>query len=124
MLFALTCFCAIPAQASVQDLIDGIKKQDLEPVEKLLQNGENVNAQNEQGNTPLHYAVALNNADIAELLLSYGADMNIENAKGWSPLKIAQKKDVQQVTDVLIATAQMQKEGSLQTAQKTAQKVN
>lgn len=123
LLFALTCFCAMPAQASVQDLIDGIKKQDLGTVEKLLQNGENVNAQNEQGNTPLHYAVALNNADIAELLLSYGADMNIENAKGWSPLKIAQKKDVQQVTDVLIAAAQMQKGGSLQTAQKTAQKV-
>lgn len=123
LLFALTCFCAMPAQASVQDLIDGIKKQDLGTVEKLLQNGEDVNAQNEQGNTPLHYAVALNNADIAELLLGYGADMNIENAKGWSPLKIAQKKDVQQVTDVLIAAAQMQKEGSLQTVQKAVENV-
>ena len=103
LLLAFTFLYALPVQASVQDLIESIKNKDLSKTELLLQKGEDVNAANEQGNTPLHYAVATNNADMARLLLKYGADMNAENTKGWSPLKIAQTKNVQEVTEVLIA---------------------
>ncbi len=103
LLFAFTFLYALPVQASVQDLIESIKDKDLAKTEILLQSGEDVNAANEQGNTPLHYAVATNNADMARLLLQYGADMNAENMKGWSPLKIAQSKNVEAVTKVLEA---------------------
>lgn len=101
LLFAFTFLYALPVQASVQDLIESIKDKDLAKTEILLQSGEDVNAANEQGNTPLHYAVATNNADMARLLLQYGANMNAENMKGWSPLKIAQNKNVEEVTKVL-----------------------
>lgn len=127
LLLAFTFLYALPVHASVQDLIDSIKNKDLAQAETLLKNGENVNAANEQGNTPLHYAVATNNADMARLLLQYGADMNAENTKGWSPLKIAQTKNVAEVTEVLVeklnAPAVAEVKAVKETAQKVTQKV-
>lgn len=123
LLLAFTFLYALPVHASVQDLIDSIKNKDLAQAETLLKNGENVNAANEQGNTPLHYAVATNNADMARLLLAYGADMNAENTKGWSPLKIAQTKDVAEVTEVLMEKLNAPAADEIKAVKETAQKV-
>ena len=103
LLFALTCLCAMPAQASVQDLIDGIKKQDLGTVEKLLQNGENVNAQNEQGNTPLHYAVALNNADIMAILTECPEFKTLDLAMAAKLMRGKQIMDCRNLLDANVA---------------------
>lgn len=43
----------------------------------LLENGVDVNAQDDDHNTALHYAVRENNLKAAEILVSYGADVNI-----------------------------------------------
>lgn len=123
LLLAFTFLYALPVHASVQDLIDSIKNKDLAQAETLLKNGENVNAANEQGNTPLHYAVATNNADMARLLLQYGADMNAENTKGWSPLKIAQTKNVAEVTEVLVEKLNAPAVAEVKAVKETAQKV-
>ncbi len=123
LLLAFTFLYALPVHASVQDLIDSIKNKDLAQAETLLKNGENVNAANEQGNTPLHYAVATNNADMARLLLQYGADMNAENTKGWSPLKIAQTKNVAEVTEVLVEKLNAPVVAEVKAVKETAQKV-
>ena len=123
LLLAFTFLYALPVHASVQDLIDSIKNKDLAQAETLLKNGENVNAANEQGNTPLHYAVATNNADMARLLLQYGADMNAENTKGWSPLKIAQTKNVAEVTEVLVEKLKQPAVAEVKAVKATAQKV-
>ncbi len=123
LLLAFTFLYALPVHASVQDLIDSIKNKDLAQAETLLKNGENVNAANEQGNTPLHYAVATNNADMARLLLQYGADMNAENTKGWSPLKIAQTKNVAEVTEVLVEKLKQPAVAEVKAVKETAQKV-
>ena len=121
LLLAFTFLYALPVHASVQDLIDSIKNKDLAQAETLLKNGENVNAANEQGNTPLHYAVATNNADMARLLLQYGADMNAENTKGWSPLKIAQTKNVAEVTEVLMEKLKQPAVAEVKAVKETAQ---
>lgn len=98
---AILLASTVCAQASVQDLIDGVKSKNLDKVAQLLQSGEDVNAQNAQGNTALHYAVATDNADMVRLLLNNGANLYVENEKGWTPLKIAEKKDVKNVSAVL-----------------------
>lgn len=101
LLFAFVMLFSAQAHASLQELIDGVKQNNHTAVLQLLNAGEDVNAVNEQGNTALHYAVALNNAAMADLLLRHGADMNISNAQGWTPLKIAEKKKVENVAVIL-----------------------
>lgn len=92
---------ATAAQAAVQDLIANVKSQNIEAVRQMLDNGEDVNAQNEQGSTALHYAIALDDAEMARLLIENGANLYVANNKGWTPLKIAEKKNVKNVTAVL-----------------------
>eukprot|EP00124_Ichthyophonus_hoferi_P001870 Ihof_evm10s110 gene=Ihof_evmTU10s110 len=56
---------------------------------KLLDMGLDVNAQNEHGNTPLHYAVLWGHLDIAKLLIGQGAEIGRLNKYGESPMKRA-----------------------------------
>jgi DNA repair exonuclease SbcCD ATPase subunit len=54
--------------------------------EMLLIRGANVNHQNSQGNTPLHYALAFDTeGQLGEYLIEHGADDTIENIDGLSP---------------------------------------
>ena len=102
--------CSVQAQASQKELIESVKQKNLSGLLELLDSGENVNAANEQGNTALHYAIAMDNADIAQVLLAYGADLNAANNKGWTPYSIAQKKQLKNVTPVIEKALQQQKE--------------
>ncbi len=101
----LTCalLMSVPAYATTDELINGVKNKNLPAVEALLNKGENVNGANAQGNTALHYAVATNNADMVKLLLKHNADMNAKNNKDWSPLSIAEKKNVGEIYDIFEA---------------------
>jgi ankyrin repeat protein len=42
----------------------------------LIENGTDVNARNYVKLTPLHYAAAYGNSDLADLLIKNGADVN------------------------------------------------
>ena len=102
-LLACALLMSVPAYATTDELINGVKNKNLPAVEALLNKGENVNGANAQGNTALHYAVATNNADMVKLLLKHNADMNAKNNKGWSPLSIAEKKNVGEIYDIFEA---------------------
>lgn len=54
---------------------------------KLLTNGADVNARNEQGLTPLALAVGAGRADLALTLLTNGADVNLADTNGFTPLR-------------------------------------
>ena len=55
-------------------------------VEMLLHRGANVNHQNKQGNTALHFAFTYDTSgQIAELLIERGADDTITNNAGGAP---------------------------------------
>ncbi|MFA9558106.1 M48 family metallopeptidase [Evansella sp. AB-rgal1] len=77
---------------------------DTQQVELLLLEGADVNEQDEYfGETPLHYAV---NIEVAQVLISAGADVNIQDNYGWTPLMNAVVNgDAELVTFLLDAGA-------------------
>ncbi len=58
-------------------------------VKALLAAGADVNAANTTGGTPLHFAAALSQPDIAQLLLDKGANVNAKDFAGRTPLLVA-----------------------------------
>ena len=55
-------------------------------VELVLERGANVNHQNKQGNTALHFAFTYDpSGQIAELLIEKGADDTLRNNAGGTP---------------------------------------
>jgi ankyrin repeat protein len=67
-----------------------------EIIELLLDHKANPNAQNDEGNTPLHTLVqktmgnerATSQKELAELLIARGADVNLRNRQGLTPLNL------------------------------------
>ena len=59
-------------------------KDNDEVVKHLIENGANVNVQNNQGYTPLYLAVVLEHFKSAQLLFNAGADVNIKDNEGKS----------------------------------------
>ena len=79
----------------------------------LEQCGADVNAQDSEGETPLHCSV-VNEYDplgmkskddyteTAKILLNFGAEVNVRNARGETPLHLAARNEFQKVVEVLI----------------------
>lgn len=67
------------------ELIQSVKKKDLASVKKLINEGVEVNVQDDKGNTPLHYAIENNHLQITEALLEKEADYTIKNNMGYTP---------------------------------------
>lgn len=65
-------------------------RNQLEILRELLQiPGVQVNLQDSEGQTALHYAASCGHKDILQLLLTKGSDRNIANADGETPVDIA-----------------------------------
>ena len=60
-------------------------------VELLVERGLDVNAQDCDGNTPLHLAMSPFQREVAKYLIDSGADPEIKNWKGISPQKMVQQ---------------------------------
>ena len=82
-------------------LHDAASKNDYEAAAILLNQGVDVHAKDNYGNTPLHWAASNNAAKIAEVLLKGGADANAKNSTGITPLRIAAWKDAAETAEVL-----------------------
>ena len=57
-------------------------------VKLLLRHEADLNAQNDEGNTPLHLAIEFNYKKIADYLVAKGAKTNIRNRKGRTPFEM------------------------------------
>jgi len=80
-------------------LLDAVKKNDLKVAESLLKSGADVNAPDDKGLVPLHYAAVCQHVVMVKWLLSHGADVNKKNKWAWTPLHYALGSD--QETDKL-----------------------
>ena len=80
--------CAF-AETHAQALIDAVANDDHASVARLVRAGADVNVREEDGTTPLAWAVVRGNATNVDLLLKSGADPNLTNDLGIGPLYLA-----------------------------------
>jgi ankyrin repeat protein len=77
-----------------QELIDELNKEDWDDVDAskikdLLDRGADLEAKDNDGNTPLHFASMRNDLELAKLLLDKGADLEANNECRRTPLHVA-----------------------------------
>ncbi len=63
-------------------------------IKRLIEEGADVNAKDDNGDLPLHYAVRNDNRDLVELLIEEGADVNTKDKDGQSPLHWAKSEEI------------------------------
>ncbi|CZR48711.1 uncharacterized protein FPRO_03968 [Fusarium proliferatum ET1] len=71
-------------------------------LELLLQSGADVNACDEDGDSPLHMASLIGSTDMVENLIKNGADVDIKSASGVMPLHYSSTMGHLRVTQLLI----------------------
>jgi ankyrin repeat protein len=74
------------AKPIAPDLVTAIRDADVPAVKKLIENGADVNARDEEGNTPLILASFYASPKCVALLLDNGADANVANEDGVTAL--------------------------------------
>ena len=79
------------------------EKGDIEAVKQFLGDGVDVNAEDENGWTPLHHAAWQGRNEIAELLIAKGADVNAKDGVGRTPLNEAALNGRKEIVELLIA---------------------
>lgn len=67
-------------------LIEASIKGNVEDAKSLLENGANVNAQDDKGWTPLMFAAKSQNVELTKLLMENGADSEIRNEDGYKAI--------------------------------------
>ena len=63
-------------------------------VTQLIAAGADINARDNVGRTPLHYAIRRSDATLQRLLIAKGADTNISSMKAGKPVKFELEADI------------------------------
>lgn len=75
----------------------------LDTIKALIWRGAKVNATDEEGWTPLHFAAETGEMTMVEALLAGGADAAIRNKDGETPEDVARDNGAHQVAEVIRA---------------------
>jgi uncharacterized protein len=84
----LVCAGAAPVGAQVS-IVDAVKAGDVARVRALIDKRVDVNATQQDGTTPLHWAVDRDRPDIVQMLIRAGANVKAANRYGATPLWLA-----------------------------------
>ncbi|MCH7574477.1 MAG: ankyrin repeat domain-containing protein [Candidatus Marinimicrobia bacterium] len=79
------------------------REPDMDDAEDLIEDGANVNVQDEQGDTPLHYAADFGHVELAQLFILSGAELNQVNELGITPLFRAAVADHVAIAEMLLS---------------------
>jgi hypothetical protein len=82
-------------------LIEAAANGDTKTLRELLQGGAAVDAQDEQGWTPLCWAAGRGDAAAVRLLLEHGADVTLAGRDQRTPLRIARAAERREVVEIL-----------------------
>lgn len=80
----------------------------IEMVEALISRGAEVTAQNNNGQTSLHYAASRDRLDVARVLLDKGAEVNSRDKMGSCPLHRAASRGHVKMVELLISRPSIQ----------------
>ena len=86
---AVSLSAAASAQATADDLIQAIRKNDLASLKSSLAKGAAVDTRDQRGTTLLMHAAAIGSPEAVKLLLDKGADVNAHNELEATPLILA-----------------------------------
>ena len=93
---------AVAAAAPKTDLADAAARGDRSAVQSLLQQKADVNAQQIDGTTALHWAAEADDLQLADLLLRNGAKPSVANRAGATPLLLAAQNGSAAMTERLL----------------------
>lgn len=87
---------------STKKLFDAIENDEIELLKAGIEEGANVNAADEDGDTPLSLACEYDFIDFVQILEEHGADLNKPNGDDQTPLEIAVWNDREGIAEYLI----------------------
>ena len=83
-------------------LIQATKEGNIVAVNQHLAAGGNVNAKDERGKTPLHFAAEYGHREIAKLLIAEGADLNVRDMSEMTALQVAMFANSTEMAELFI----------------------
>jgi ankyrin repeat protein len=96
--------CAAQSRSSDLELFHAVIKGDMGAVRVLLDNGANIDAQDERGDTPIMVAVGNHNIAMLKLLLEKGADVSARNNYEESALTEAAESFDSEMLQVILSS--------------------
>ncbi|MCC2646037.1 MAG: hypothetical protein K0R02_102 [Rickettsiaceae bacterium] len=98
-------FLRVREQNKFKALCDEVSEYNLDEINELIKAGVSVNDTNEEGKTPLHYAIINSNAkaiQLVQFLLENDANLNIQDKDGRTPLHYAILKGRPEIANLLL----------------------
>ena len=85
----------------VLELPSNLNNTTLNVMRLLIESGAQIDVQDSNGDTPLHYACKYNNRYLVKILLEKGGDVSLKNHKGQTPLDVAAHEDHEIVKTIM-----------------------
>ncbi|MFC1834464.1 ankyrin repeat domain-containing protein [Thermodesulfobacteriota bacterium] len=94
---------SVPAEYRNEALLGACRLGDPKKVELLLSKGADINAKDEEGDTPLMAALNANKLSVVELLISKGADLEAKNKNDANALHLASLEGDESLVELLLS---------------------